>query len=399
MIAPRKPQNEAERLSSLYRYKLLDTMPEEDYDNITRIASEICNVPMSLISLVDADRLFHKAASGIDIGDAERDLAFCSHTILVPGQIMEIKDSSKDERFHDNPFVTGPPNVAFYAGVPLVNEEGFPMGALCVLDTKPHQLSKEQRETLTALAKQAVTQMELRKKNIELEKQKAELQLLNKELERFAYVAAHDLKSPCNNLNMLSTMIRESYADKLDEDGMLLLGGLESASGSLSGLIDGILRHTKTVNNTEEHKERFSFGDIAGEVKRIVNLPAHFSFTYENEELALYLNKSMLLQILLNLCVNAIKYNDKAEGSLHITAEDRGSHYRFTVSDNGPGIPPSQHEKIFELFSVLGTDNTGNKGNGIGLATVKRLVEKNNGRVTVLSEPGRGTTFLFTISK
>lgn len=393
------PENEKERLAALYEYSLLDTLPESDYDNITRIASEICQVPISLITLLDHDRQFFKSRVGLHAPQTPRDVSFCGHAIMTPNEIFIVRDSSKDERFHDNPLFTGDPHVGFYAGVPLVNENGFPFGTLCVIDNKPNDLTQEQKETLQALAKQTVTQFELRKLNLKLQKQRAELQDINEELERFAYVAAHDLKSPCNNLIMLSGLLKDGYGKYMDADGLFMLEGLNSASTSLAGLIDGILKHTKAIHETDTTKEIFTFASIAEELKRVIGIPQGFTFTYDNGALEIFTLKQVLIQVLLNLCVNAIKYNDKEHGCLHISAIDKGDCYQFSVTDNGPGIPSSQFDKIFELFTTLGTDGQGNKGNGIGLSTVKRLVEKHGGTIAIESEAGKGSSFIFTTRK
>jgi signal transduction histidine kinase len=391
--------NDMQRVSSLYDYNLLDSLPEEEYDNITRIASEICHMPISLITLLDTDRQYFKSQVGIEGSETSRDVSFCGHAIEHPNEMMIVNDSSKDDRFSDNPFVTGAPNVGFYAGVPLVNEAGYALGTLCVLDSKPNDLTEAQKLTLQALARQVVAYFELRKKNIELNMQKEELKVLNQSLERFAYVAAHDLKSPCNNLSQLAELLKSNYGAQLDEEGNWMLDAVSSASATLGGLIDGILQHTRTVNDINITKDKITFGELAKELKQIVNTPRNFSFNYNNAGLELYVPKTSLQQILLNLCVNAIKYNDKAEGEVTISATEEEDHYTFTVADNGPGIPQGQHERIFELFATLGNDYEGNKGHGIGLSTVKRLVEKSGGAIGIASEQGKGSTFSFTIKK
>ena len=130
-----------------------------------------------------------------------------------------------------------------------------------------------------------------------------------------------------------------------------------------------------------------------------MSLPKDFSFTYDSKDIEINTCRAALQQILLNLCVNAVKYNDKPQGRLHLQAADSPGFYHFTVSDNGAGIPASQFEKVFELFTALGADNAGNKGNGIGLSTVKRLVEKHGGQIDISSKEGEGSSFHFTIAK
>lgn len=399
MIKAPTPLNEVERLSSLYEYDLLDTMPVAELDNITQIASEICRAPMALIGLIDKNRQFYKSKVGIDGTEAAREYTFCGHALMSPDQMMVVPDSSKDERFFDNPHVVGDPHVGFYAGVPLVNEAGYALGTLCVIDTRPKDITDEQKDTLQALARQVVASFELHKKNIELNKKKRELEILNEELDRFAYVAAHDLKSPCNNMRMLTGLLKDNYAEELDEEGNWVVQSIESSASLMAGLVDGILQHTKAINTPEVEKVKFDFGQLIRDIEQVIQMPAGFTLTYEANPEELYTARAVLQQILINLIVNAIKYNDKEHGHIFVEVGEDNANYLFSVTDNGPGIAPSQHESIFDLFSTLGTDNQGRKGHGIGLATVKRLVERLDGSITVDSEKGKGSTFRFSLQK
>ena len=164
-IAP-LPANEQARLKALNEYFILDTLPEDDFDDITSIASEICNTPIALVSIIDSDRQWFKSRYGIKIAETTRDNSFCAHTISTPAEVFIIPDLTKDERFHDNPLVTGEPHAVVYAGVQLINPEGYTLGALCVLDTKPRELNPVQIKILQSLARQVVSLLELRKKTL-----------------------------------------------------------------------------------------------------------------------------------------------------------------------------------------------------------------------------------------
>jgi GAF domain-containing protein len=175
--------SEQDRLEALRQYGIMDTPPEEEFDNITSLASRICGTPISLITLLDDERQWFKASVGIDLKETPIEYAFCAHAIRNPSELTVVRDSRKDERFADNPFVTGEPHIVFYAGMPLVDEGGHALGSLCVLDVQEQTLSPFQLTALKQLAKQVVTLLQLRKKNKELEHLVDMLQQQNKALE------------------------------------------------------------------------------------------------------------------------------------------------------------------------------------------------------------------------
>ncbi len=155
------PLNEKERLAAFPKYRILDTEAEQDYDNIVALASQLCDTPVALITFIDENRQWFKAKIGWDIEETERYLSFCTHTI-IQDDIMIVADAALDERFSDNPFVSGDPHIRFYTGIPLTTNDGYKLGALSVIDWKPRKLSEQQLTNLRMLARQVVNLLELR---------------------------------------------------------------------------------------------------------------------------------------------------------------------------------------------------------------------------------------------
>lgn len=162
------PKDEPQRLRDLYRYAILDTPPEEIFDNITRLAAQICGTPMALISLVDSGRQWFKAREGVSIRQTPRAIAFCAHAIMTE-DLFVVTDARRDERFAHSPLVTGKPGIRFYAGAPLMTPDHHAIGTLCVLDRVPRDLTAGQREALNLLSHQVIIQLELRRRTRDLE--------------------------------------------------------------------------------------------------------------------------------------------------------------------------------------------------------------------------------------
>jgi len=153
--------NEAARVAALDRYAILDTEPEQSFDDLVILAAHICKTPIALLTLVDDHRQWFKSAVGVQVRETPREVSFCAHAIQQP-DLFIVPDTLQDPRFKDNPLVTGEPHIRFYAGAPLVNEDGFALGTLCVGDRQPRELDEDQKVALTSLSHLAFRQIELR---------------------------------------------------------------------------------------------------------------------------------------------------------------------------------------------------------------------------------------------
>jgi signal transduction histidine kinase len=394
------PANEQERLSALYEYNILDTLPEEHYDNITKLATEICNTPIALVSLVDEARQWFKSKQGLptQMTSTSREQAFCSYAILEPNEIMLVPDATLDERFADSPLVTGPTNINFYAGVPLVTQKGYPLGTLCIIDHKPKQITEGQKQALAILAKQVVQLLELHKRNQDLERSRMQLENVNKELEKFAQTVAKDIKSPLGTIMQLSEIMMSNYKLQLDADGQQMLSAIKHSSVKLKKLTDDILNHASKAYAIEEAKQQFDFKELVQSIfdsnEKSVNATIKVAAADKN----VYAYKGIVAQVLSLIIDNALTHNDKEKKTLHVALTQDKWYYTIAITDNGNGIPFMDLRKIFDLFYV-GDEKKMDSHSGIGLTTVKQLTEKLDGKVDVLSEEGNGSTFTFTVRK
>jgi signal transduction histidine kinase len=400
MIAPNDYILEPERLKDLESYSVLDTMPEKDYDYMTTIAAEICGTPIALISLIDDKRQWFKSHHGLDATETPKEIAFCAHAINDPKSVFIIQDARTDERFHDNPLVTNDPHVIFYAGVPLISEDNFPLGTLCVIDHSPKLLSQSQINSLSALANQVVNLLKLRKSKLLLEKSVQQLEEKNKELEHYAFIAAHDLKSPLIGIAGMVKLFAEEYSSKIDSEGQYMLSLIENSADKLRKLIDGLLEYSRSESILKESKSTITLEGLINEINGLFSYDNNLRLSLKTTLNTVFINKTALDQILINIVANAIKYNDKDNIEVEIGASEQRNFYEFYVRDNGPGIAKEKQEKIFNIFEIgAKKDKFGQTGNGIGLATVKKIVTKSGGSIRVESEIGHGATFIFKLGK
>jgi signal transduction histidine kinase len=290
----------------------------------------------------------------------------------------------------DNPLTRGYPNVIFYAGAPLVSSEGFPLGTLCVIDNKPHTLNSDQRKALADLSNQVIAQMELRR-NLK------ELKSKNEELSRYAHLISHDLRSPMQSIYQLSKIIAKESEGFLNEKADKALGQLQKKAFQSQELVDGILKHSLAGEHSYA-PERIQVVEFVNDLIDFCSPPGDIQLIPEVTVTEIVCDPTILHQILQNLISNAIKYNDKDLGVVRIAVNASDSELTFEVIDNGPGIPEKFHERIFEMFQTLSqTDRFGNKGTGIGLNTVKNLVDLLGGQISIQSKVGEGSTFKITL--
>jgi anti-sigma regulatory factor (Ser/Thr protein kinase) len=221
---------EQERLRALRSYKILDTDPDKAFDDLTILASHICETPIALISLIDSDRQWFKSRVGVDIAETPRQLAFCDKAIQQ-SDLFIVPDATKDPRFSSNPFVVNDPKIRFYAGAPFKSSDGYTLGTLCVVDMVPRQLTPGQQTALLALSRQVQAQFELRKNLLEL---RAALQERDKaEAERDESIV--ELQHALEHVSRLSGLLPACSACKLDVT-------ISADPNAIDGVVDGVMQ-------------------------------------------------------------------------------------------------------------------------------------------------------------
>lgn len=620
-----KPENEKERLAALKEYNILDTIKEEEFDRLTQLASLICEVPIALVSLIDEDRQWFKSRVGLDAEQTPRDISFCQHAIMTD-DLFEVEDATKDDRFKNNPLVTGAPDIKFYAGFPLKDPNGLNLGTLCTIDRVPKKLDKNKSLALKLLAEEVVSQIVSRKNNLENKKlerlfsmsldmiciagtdgffkrinqaftntlgwteqellgspffdyihpediestqlevqklaagekslnfnnrykkkdgeyliinwvanpdeitgelfciarditettkneeqlkmlslvaektdnaviitnkyqeiewvnagyekitgykldeckgckpghmlqgadtnpetikaiklaldnkenfsgvilnyhksgfpywlqlsitpildengeverfiaiesdiserieQENELKKINKQLDQFAYVVSHDLKAPLRGITTITEFLEEDLKDKLDESTREDFALLRQRVARMQNLITDILEYSK-IGRQKVEKSKFETKKLIKEIINDLAAPENFKITIGNSFPKINAELVFISQIFSNLISNSIKYNDKAAAAIDITCYTEGEYLAFSFKDNGIGIDPQYHEKVFEVFQTIDfkddIDST-----GIGLSTVKKIADEIGAKIKLESQLGEGANFI-----
>lgn len=390
------PPDEERRLRRLYGYGILDTLDEEEYTDIVRLVSEICRTPMANISFVDRDRQWFKAVVGLESRETPRDVAFCAHTILGT-ELFTVEDAAADPRFHDNPLVTGDPTIRFYAGMPLTTPDGFQLGALCAIDSVPRTLTATQRDALVVLARHVVDLLELRSRNRELER-------LSEVKTRMLAIIAHDLRSP---VSMLSSMVSLLSDDAMpEEEREELMRDIGAMLSSTRYLIDNVMGWASRELTVDERQAESTPVDIARLLDEIVE-SARFETSRKGNSVSvelpepigpLVVERSTIVFIVRNLLMNANKFT--SDGRIALAAWVERDTVHISVSDSGIGMDQQQVESLFHWDSRSRRNGTaGERGAGLALLLSHDLARRIDGRLSVESEPDRGSTFILTFRR
>lgn len=391
--------NEKLRRAALAQYAIFKSGPDKDYDQLTFLAAEICDVPVAKIGIIGKVEIWNKSIHGSELDNIPRLNSFCEECINSDEEIFILNKPNNPEIFARAEGIYDK-EYQFFAGVPLINEQGHAIAIFSVFDTKPRELKPIQIKSLKALANQCMNLFEARKQTIKLHHVQRSLKQKYRELEKFASLVSHDIKSPLANIISLTELLKAENENKFDQETREYLNFLVDSSYSLRNYVDGILNFYRSDHILEKDYEDV---DLRVLLKGVVDLYAisdDIIINYPTEGKLHNVNKAALSQVFMNLLSNSLKYNKKDLRKVDIRFRENERFYYFEVEDNGDGIPPEKIEKAFELFTTLDiNDRYGNPGTGIGLATVKKHIENMQGQIEVDSTPGEGSNFKFRIRR
>ena len=433
MNTPPIPNNEPERLMALQRYQILDTPAEESFDSLTRIAAHICDTPIALVSLIDQHRQWFKSKVGLNTTETPRELAFCAHTICRPHECLVIPNALEDGRFATNPMVISEPNIRFYAGTPLVTQEGYALGTLCTIDRVPRDLNSQQLEALRSLGSQVICQLELRLQVNYL--QKTQLQVIRNRqmssLERLAAGVAHEINNPASFIHgnlehlrdytedllklieayqrhypdppqILQEQIQEIDLNFLKQDVQKLLESAQNGSQRIRKTVLSLCKFSrlneKGFKLTDIHESIENTLTVLQNRLKDANGKLNIKIIRNYSNLPLVdCHPGQLNQVFANLLENAIDALEECSmetKKIWIRTEYlcQSNGVSIHITDNGVGISEQDELHIFDPFFT--TKSVG-EGTGLGLSISHQIVKKTHrGKLYFTSVPGEGTEFV-----
>ncbi|ANQ52218.1 GAF domain-containing sensor histidine kinase [Flammeovirga sp. MY04] len=396
MKTPKKPENEFQRIKDLYSYNVLDTLNDIDFDYITQMAAQICQTKISVVSLVDRERQWFKSKFGIDAAETPRDVSFCGHAILDPGKMLEVSDARLDERFADNPLVTGAPHVTFYAGIPLVTEEGNALGTLCVIDDQPKELNDYQKESLKILTHQVVRLLELRKRTLQIEKNNQELTKYSEHLKDFIQISTQNMNGPVLSMNSIINLALLKQPDPQIESY------LKRISREIDILQD-LMKDFEKYDEIVKRKENFviyclkdltrDFNDFLSQYSNIYTINIHSNLEH------LVIDQKSIIEIFHQLVSFFIGYSNKKVLDFDLTILENYFNYEFELKVKKLTIEKDHLKNIFDPFICKILNQKNDKKIKKDLSLIHKLISMKGGKINVTSNEEDGTVIYFSIEK
>ncbi|HSO36490.1 MAG TPA: ATP-binding protein [Labilithrix sp.] len=380
--------DDAARLRALADYRVLDTVPEEAFDEITRLAATILRTPIALVSLVDEDRQWFKSRVGLEAIETPREYAFCDHAIRAD-VTMVVEDATKDPRFADNPLVTSAPFVRFYCGVPLHSPEGHGLGTLCVLDSTPRTISAADRAVLESLAHLVETALEVRRRLVSLQGAMGAQRERQHSKELLAAMLVHDLRGPLTVITLIAAGLEPANPECRPE-----LDDLQSEAARASRMLTDVL--DICLYGMGQLKLRCVAVRASRLVEEVVRRMASrarsrgqsVSLALPSESVILDADPELIGRVVENLLANAMHHGPAGQPITVAIRATEDAHLRLEVRDRGEPLSVELRGSVFAAFETRSADESAaqQRNFGLGLTFCQLAVTAHDGRIGV--EPG-----------
>ncbi|MBC7458572.1 MAG: GAF domain-containing sensor histidine kinase [Bdellovibrionaceae bacterium] len=408
-MAAKLPLNEKARLEILYELQILDSAPEISFDELTKLAAQICECPHSAISIIDSHRQWFKSTFNIDINEIPRSESICTYTILE-AEILIVPDAQKDERFKSIGPVTGPIGLRFYAGVPITFTDGINLGAICVFDSKPKQLSRFQTEALKGLSKLASKLIEGGKLLKDLQEKAKILIEVEKHLAHSAQMkalaamtggVAHEINSPLTVIKMTLEVLKESILPNLSPEDKTVeqFSRLEKATDRIQNLTRSLMTYSR--DSRQDLPTESLFKNVIADTiqfckQRLQTSGARLIIDDFDQRLSMQCNPVEISQVLLNLVHNSCDaVKDQSEKWIQISVVETEIEIYFSVTDSGQGISEKIRKEMFQPFF---TTKKLDHGTGLGLSICRGIIERHHGTIDI-DTTSKNTRFVLKLPK
>ncbi|MGC1506864.1 GAF domain-containing sensor histidine kinase [Ketobacter sp. MCCC 1A13808] len=402
--------DEEQRLAALYQYQILDTPRDPAFDELTELAADLFDAPIAVVNFIDNGRQWFKSEIGLGVRETPLETSFCAHALLQQDMLV-VPDTHTDARFANNPLVTGPPNIRFYAGAVLKNPDGYAIGTLCILDYHCREFSESQRRTLRVLANQVMSQLEHRKLLSASKLANKQLSRLNERLEardranaQFLAMISHELRNPLSPLTMTLDLL--NMKGPFPADISSAFATMRRQTDHLIRLVDDLLDASRiATGKISLEKNSVELSDIVRNSIEIVQ-PAlkakdhNLVIELPESDLVVHGDTVRLTQAITNLLTNSVRYTPKG-GEISVRARALDTfNIQIMVSDSGQGISDTYLERIFDSFVQAPNPKETRGGLGIGLHLCKHIIQMHRGTITASSEgTGKGSTFTVVLPR
>ncbi|SDM64610.1 GAF domain-containing protein [Daejeonella rubra] len=386
------PSNEFERVLNLSDFNLDYTNFQDNFKDLAKLAASVAGTPISLVNLIDSFTQWTISSHGFAIEQMPREDSVCQYTILSNEQPFEVEDLSKDDRFKDKVYVKDEPSLRYYYGIPL-QSDGLNIGALCVLDRNVRTLSPEKEELLRIIADEIVNRLKAYKA-IESLRNKV------KEVEATQNKVVHDIRGPLGGIIGLTEIISEQGKENKLDEVLEFINLIHKSGKSILDLADEILssekRNSNIVKGNELELKGFKDNLEKLYIPQAKSKDILLEVKIDPKSEGIPFPKNKLLQISGNLISNAIKFtppDGKVKVELALEVNDKEKILKIIVSDTGEGMSTEKIDTILKGTASTENGTEGEKGYGFGMQLVKHLVESLNGKLSIRSSQGEGTTF------